>query len=115
MAVLAVSILAIQALAMAVARSVAEAQWRTHAVLTAVSALEAAELEVRKRLVAGLDSLAEGEQCNSAGRGMILCTTIEPRPSPPRQIVSVRVSVSRGSDEQTPYTIATDVFSPAPP
>jgi prepilin-type N-terminal cleavage/methylation domain-containing protein len=114
MTLLTIGALGAQSVAVAVARSVGDAEWKNRAVAAGITAMEQARLDVALRFARGSAEVPPGGGCR-VERDLEVCVEFVP----PQQAgassgdgTGIRVTVSRPGAGKTPFSIRSDVFPP---
>ena len=118
MVILAVGLLALEALGIGAARSLALAETGNEVVAVGTTAMENAQQRVRRELATPPSTVTTGESCQTQAPSFTVCTAVHTRASlgtiPSRNArVSVTVTTSRAGT--VPFSITSYVFDPTLP
>ena len=118
MVILAVGLLALEALGIGAARSLALAETGNELVAAGTTAMENAQQKVRRELAASPPAVITGESCASEALTLTVCTEVQTRSSLgtiPAGNARVTVTVSTTRTGTLPFSITSYVFDPTLP
>ena len=117
MVILAVGLLALEALGIGAARSLALAETGNELVAAGTTAMENAQQKVHRELSNNPPTVATGESCADAGT-MHICTNVQTRASLgaiPSRNARVSVTVTSSREGTTPFNLTSYVYDPSLP
>ena len=117
MVILAIGLLALEALGIGAARSLAQAEDTNELVAAATSAMERGQAELRRELLVG-GAVSTGESCDTDDSGQYTCTDVQTRSTlSTLSMGSARITVTVSTDEESDdsFTVTSYVFDPELP
>lgn len=118
MVILAIGLLALEALGIGAARSLALAETGNELVASGTTAMEKAQQRVRRELTNAPPTVTTGESCEAQPPTFTVCTEVQTRASlgtVPAGNARVTVTVSTSRAGSVPFTITSYVFDPTLP